>query len=187
MTQDLLFTVIPRMEARFKDMFYISNELGQILLTDEGAALKLPVAQNDFKLKYKFSTIEEWRNELLQMNQRDANARYPFLWVNAEGVTQSPTIDSITTIPNIMLAVNSNPKWTTAERDLWSFNPLLSNLYNIFIEACKQSTYFSLVDQGERMDFYGNQKVEGLEGYVFHDYVDAIKISNIKIRIYKYN
>ena len=188
MTQDVLFNLIPRIEAKFKAMFYITDQNGNILLNEEGKLFGLPTSQNDFTLKFKYSTPQEWVNELLSVGQSNAKKRYPFVYANSMTVTQVENTNLQTvSIGEIVLAVNSNQRWTSLERDTYSFKPILNNLYTLFYEALDSSRECVVVERGTRKDhyFYGKSGLYGGTGNKFSDFVDAIEINNLKLRIIK--
>lgn len=188
MIQDVFSALIPRMTARFKDLFYISDEHGRILLNEQGKAIGLPVSQNLLTIKYKYSTPQEWVNELLSINQTDARKRYPFMYLNSMTVKQDITTNNyIVDIGEIVLAVLSTQKWTSAQRDLYSFKPILNNLYLLLYEALGVSRDCVVIDRGTRKDhyFYGKAGLYGGTENKFADFVDAIEINNLRIRIIK--
>lgn len=187
MIQDSIYTSVLRAQAKFKEMFVISNENGYAILDDNGRALQVPVSQNLFTLKYKYSTPQEWVDELYSIPQADANDRFPFVYVNSMTVgqpqdSQNPIVD----IGEIVIAINSLPSWKSAERDLYSFKPILNNLCTLFYEALGASYDFSLVSRGTRKDhyFYGKNGLYGGTENKFSDFTDAIELNNIKLRIY---
>jgi hypothetical protein len=139
-------------------------------------------------LKYRYSTAQEWINELTQLSSKsDISKMYPFLFINSVKVTESGETDRMVTIGELVLATLSNTVWTAEQRKLKNFDLWLSPLYDHLIEAMQLSRYFSLVSIGTRTDhlFYGKQGLYGGEGNVFHDRIDAIEINNIKLRLYK--
>lgn len=187
MIQDALKLAVTRTETKFKDLFCISNEQGQVLIDDNGRALILPLSQNLFTLKFKYSTPQEWFNELYSIGQVDANDRFPFVYVNSMAVSEPQDArNPIVEIGEIVLAINSLPSWTSAERDTYSFKPILNNLCRLFYEALEASTDFSVISRGTRKVhyFYGSQGLYGGKENKFKDFTDAIELNNIKLRIY---
>lgn len=59
MIQDKIENLIPRIEREIKKLFYITNEDYAGLLTDQGRLLGLPVDQNTFSIKFKYSSPQE--------------------------------------------------------------------------------------------------------------------------------
>ena len=184
MIQDRIENLIPRIEREIKKLFYITNEDYAGLLTDQGRLLGLPVDQNTFSIKFKYSSPQEWINELLSISQSDAALRYPFIYVNSNTVVQD---DDQVYIGETVIAINAQSDWTSIQRDIYSFDPILNNIYRFFVDGCKISRDFSLISQGTKKDhyFYGRQGLYGGEANKFSDYVDAIEINNLKIRLYK--
>jgi len=188
MTQDILFNLMARIEAKFKAMFYITDHNGNVILNEDGKLFGLPVSQNDFTLKFKYSTPQEWVNELLSVGQSNAKKRYPFVYANSMTVTQTEDSNLQTvSIGEIVLAVNSNNLWTSKQRDDYSFKPILNNLYTLLYEALSVSRECVVMDKGTRKDhyFYGKSGLYGGTENKFSDFVDAIEINNLKLRILK--
>lgn len=184
MIQDRIKRCVTRAEYDFKELFYISDEKDNILLTDEGRMIGLPTEQNTFTLKYKFSTPQEWINELCSVSQSKAQKRYPFIYVNSNTVKQE---GEIVTIGEMVIATLSRQEWKTTERDRYSFRPILNNILRLFIDKAKTSPEFALISEGMQRKhyFYGRAGLYGGEANKFEDYVDAIEINDLKLRLYK--
>ena len=74
--------VIPSVEANFKSLVRIGDEMGNIILAN-GETLSF---DPEFKLWFKWSYAQEWVNEL--QNLCDVGAGFPFLFVNANKIKQ---------------------------------------------------------------------------------------------------
>lgn len=183
MIQDRVKEAVQYAEKKYKEMFCIASDEYKLLEAD-GKLLSLPFEQNTFTLKYKFSTPQEWIDELCSVSNSDAQKRYPFLYVNSMRIDQK---DDIIEIGEIVIATLSKSSWKTTQRDEYTFRPVLNILYDMFIRGCKVSRQFSLIDQGTRKDhyFYGRLGLYGGEANKFSDYVDAVEINNLKLRLYK--
>jgi len=195
MINDFMQEVSDRIELKFKDMFIIADNGDRGILTDDGEFLSLPASMIDFGMKFKYSTWSEWLQEIHSAPKNNLAHVFPFMYVNALGVTEgngSRESDAVTTFPNIIFAVPTPAKTDghdtkTVDRDAASFRPLLNNFYNLFYDALKVNTAFSIVDRGERVNhyFYGAYSLNGGEGNKFPEMVDCIEIKNLKLRIYK--
>lgn len=184
MIQDRVKEPVQYAERKYKQLFCLASDEYKLLSTDGDKNLSLPFEQNTFTLKYKYSTPQEWIDELCSVSQGQAQKRYPFLYVNSMRIDRK---DDIVEFGEIVIATLSKPNWKTTQRDEYSFRPVLNLLYDLFIDGCKVSREFSLINQGTRKDhyFYGRQGLYGGEANKFSDYVDAIEINNLKIRLYK--
>lgn len=186
MTQDYFANLLPRINQKFKDICFISNEDGKILLTETGKLLSLPESQNTFDLNFKYSTPTEFVSELTNWSENPVQAKYPALFINS--MTVDETFDYIT-IGEIVIATLSDPNWNSQERDAYSFKPILNNLYRFLDEGIKESRDMCYFDFPQTHSvkfhyFYGKAGLYGGEGNMFKDHVDAIEIKNLKLRIF---
>lgn len=189
MINDFMQEVSDRIELKFKEMFIISDNGDRAILTDDGKLLSLPASMINFGMKFKYSTWSEWLQEIHSAPSNDLSIVFPFMFVNALGVTE---VNDTVTFPNIIFAVptpleNDGHDAKTVDRDTLSFRPLLNNFYKLFYDALRINTSFSIADKGERVNhyFYGNYGLNGGEGNMFPQQVDCIEIKNLKLRIYK--
>ena len=189
MIQQYFWNLIPRIESKFKDLFVITDEIGREILTDLGQTLSYPVSQNLFTLKRKYSSKTEFSDELAELQQSDAMKRFPCIYINSDLVKVTyDNLNEIATFGEIDIINLSDPIWKTEDRDSQSFEPILNNLYDLFIQGCNLSKDFSLVSKGTRHDcyFWG---VAGQNGGIkaqLTDHVDVINITNLQVRIYKH-
>jgi hypothetical protein len=88
----------------------------------------------------------------------------------------------------VVLASLTSPSWSPDQRLCNSFLPILYPLYNSFIEAVKKSGYFMLKNTSlishVKTDVYQWGEADT---NVFSDYVDAILISNLELKIINLN
>lgn len=186
MIQDLFAAMLPRINAKFKDICFISNEEGKILLTEIGQLLQLPAGQNTFDLNYLCATGEEFVDTLTGWNQRPTKAKYPVWFVNID------TIDiqyDYAMIGEMVLATHSDPKWNSKKRDAYSFKPILNNIYRFIDEGIKESPDLCYYDfpQSHSVNpkyFYGRNGLYSGKADTFKDNVDAIEIKNLKVRMF---
>jgi len=178
--------IIPRMEAKFKDICFIADENGNILSTDAGVLLQLNPESNDFTLKFKYSTPIEWVNELTQLTKsNNIKFKYPFCFINSMKVTYNY---NTVTINELVFATLSGQNYTSEQRDMYTMKPILWNLVNILKSSLQDSPLVNLYDVNFDVKphyFYGKSGLYGGVGNVFNDHVDAIEINNLKLRIYK--
>ena len=186
MIQDLFANLLPRINAKFKDITFITNEEGKILINEDGKLFQLPITQNTFNLNCKFSSPTEFVSELTQWNNNPIQAKYPALFINSMTVEES---FDLVTIGELVLVTHSDPKWNTKKRDAYSFKPILNNIYRFLDEGIKESQDFCYSDFPQSHSikfhyFYGRSGLYGGEANTFNDHCDAIEIMNLKLRIF---
>ena len=185
MINDFMQEVSDRIELKFKEMFILSDNGDRAILAD-GRLIALPSTMINFGMKFKFSTWQEWLDEMAKAKTHDLSEVYPFMFVNSIGVQES---DDIVTFPTIIFAVPApaGVGVKTTDRDSLSFRPLLNNFHRLFYDALHVNTAFSIADKGERVNhyFYGKYGLNGGDGNMFPTKTDCIEIKNLKLRIYK--
>jgi hypothetical protein len=89
------------------------------------------------------------------------------------------------TLGQIIIATNSIPEWTYDIRDFQNFEPILRPLSQTFIESLERFGFIkpSTDIQWKEWHFFGRNGEYGSTGNLFSDFVDAIEIKNLKIRI----
>jgi len=173
--------VIPRVEKKFKALCVISNEKGEIILTDVGKALDYPDVQNLFTLKFSHSLAEDWTNEL--KGAQEAQCKYPFVFINSETVEYAVDSDLVT-IGELVIATlgasngDGQPADNSNARDLQTVKPILLNLAILLIDALKANF-------GTDYPFTPQLKIryKGEMTHPYDEYIDAITIKDIKLRI----
>lgn len=134
--------------------------------------------------KFKYSTPIEFVNELKVLN--DAQ-RYPFFFVNSMLVDydlQSKN-DRVINVGEIVIATKALSKWSSEERDVKSFKPILVPFIERFFERMRFNKQVSIMKEGKVKlhYFYGKQGLYGSEGNIFNDSVDAIQLLNFQFRL----
>lgn len=186
MIQDLFANMLPRINQKFKDISFITDDNGNIILNEEGELFQLPQSQNLFDLNFICSTGEEFVDTLVGWNQKPTKAKYPVWFVNID------TIDSQAdwvTIGEMVLATRSKPEWNSKKRDAYSFKPILNNIYRFIDDGIKESQDFCYYDYPQTHSvnpkyFYGRNGLYSGKANTFKDHVDAIEIKNLKLRIF---
>lgn len=130
------------------------------------------------------STYNEFVEVLTQF--KDQKDRFPLIFLN------SPTIDfqikgdsGYATIGQMIVATSSLPNLTSDIRELQSFRAVLRPLYNLLIESL---SVYGFINEETTINvkehfFYGSSTTSGVSGNLFGDYVDAIEIKNLKIKL----
>ena len=161
--------VIPSVEANFKSLVRIGDEMGNIILAN-GETLSF---DPEFKLWFKWSYAQEWVNEL--QNLCDVGAGFPFLFVNANKIKQE---GDTFTIKEMVVATQSNVNWSAEEKRLYVINPILLNLRDALIQALRDTYAVQEPFNPSTEVIYSEKENKSLlpEG------VDAVLFTNIKIR-----
>ena len=92
---------------------------------------------------------------------------------------------------NVVIITDTQPAFTAAERYTNSFDPILTPLYDLFIQKMAESDYVSsTLDRVDEFDhqkidrlFWGKQGLYGSQANIFNDYIDAIEIIDLKFEI----
>jgi hypothetical protein len=89
---------------------------------------------------------------------------------------------------HIVLLTDTDPLFNASQRKQYSFDPLLTPLYEKFIEILANSRYINeLLPDHDKIDryFWGREGLYGSEANIFNDYIDAIEIKDLTIKTYK--
>ena len=155
------------------DLAVIKQELG----------VESPLHDN---LVFKYSTPNEFINTLKAL---DDYSRYPFFFVNSGTVEydKSNPEEVICSVGEIVIATKTLSTYSSEERDLEVFKPILNPFLDAFIEQMRYSQGAIISEEGKIKlhYFYGSQGLYGTDGNVFEDSVDAIQLLNYKFRILK--
>ena len=89
---------------------------------------------------------------------------------------------------NIVILTDSKQKYKAADRYANTFKPILYPLYDLFIDRLRNSTEIA-PDYPEHTKtdrlFWGKSGLYGNSGNIFNDYIDAIELENLKVKIFK--
>lgn len=88
----------------------------------------------------------------------------------------------------VFLVTDSQKQYTAADRYDYTFGPILYPLYDLFFEQLRYSDYVADSQlQHTKIDrvFWGRESGEGSLSNIFNDFIDAIEISNLKVKILK--
>lgn len=86
----------------------------------------------------------------------------------------------------VLIITDSKQSYVAADRYTYVFEPKLYPLEDLFFKCLERSTEVSGYDQGfTRWDrlFWGRTAGEGTASNIFADYIDAIELENLKIKI----
>jgi hypothetical protein len=90
---------------------------------------------------------------------------------------------------NLIIATLTDRHYKAHQRYVTSFKPTLYPIYNEFITQLYKCSYFELVAP-ERVDhtkydrlYLGRMGLYGKNGNLFNDYIDAIEIENLKLKV----
>lgn len=89
---------------------------------------------------------------------------------------------------NIIILTDSKQTYKAADRYTNTFEPILYNLYDLFMERLEHSNYVSPEDpphdKTDRLA-WGKSGLYGNTANIFNDFIDAIEIDNLKIKTFK--
>lgn len=130
------------------------------------------------------STYKEFVDIMVQY--KDQKDRFPLIFLN------SPTIDikikgelGYATLGQIIIATSSLPNLTSDIREIQSFMTILRPLCNMFLDSLRT---LGMINEETEINikehfFYGSSDKDGVSGNLFSNYVDAIEIKNLKIKL----
>lgn len=88
----------------------------------------------------------------------------------------------------LFIVTDSQQKYTAADRYTNTLKPILYPLYDRFLEQLDNSDYVADTEfKHTKIDrvFWGRDGGEGSLSNIFNDFIDAIEISNLKVKILK--
>lgn len=135
-------------------------------------------------ITFYYSTVNEFLEVLA--NKKTAKAKYPFFFVNSVNVSYDNSgLDSICSVDDIVIAIDSMSKWNASDRDEKSFKPRLLPIYEKFIDKLKRDRHVEIVKEGTMIIhyFYGKTGLTGYEQGIYPDHVDAIQLKNFQFRL----
>lgn len=90
---------------------------------------------------------------------------------------------------DIIIVTDTDKDYTAAERYTNSFDPILTPLYDLFLEKLADSDYTGTVEgnyfKHTKIDrlYWGKSGLYGNSGNIFNDYIDAIEIKSLELII----
>ena len=131
------------------------------------------------------STYIEFEQILEQF--KDKSSKFPLIFINSNKVDYKSVNGGFVdvTLGQVIIATNSIPEWTYDIRDFQNFEPILRPLSQIFIDSLVRFGFIKPTAdiQWKEWHFFGRSGEYGSTGNLFSDFVDAIEIKNLKIRI----
>lgn len=131
-------------------------------------------------MTFYYSTPYEFISHISE--KKNVEDRYPFFFVSSLGVTYN---DDICSVDNIVIATLSKPEWKSKDRDLKTFKPILIPVYDEFKTRLFNNRNLTLHTEGDVTFhyFYGETGIQGYEGLIFPNFIDAIQLRGFKFRI----
>lgn len=89
---------------------------------------------------------------------------------------------------NMIIAMQTDPLYRADQREALVFKPILYPIYNELLRQIKLSAHYSVNyagidhDQTDRY-YWGRTGLYGNTGNTFNDYLDAIEIENMKLKV----
>lgn len=89
---------------------------------------------------------------------------------------------------NVVIVTDTRPEYEASQRYTYSFTPMLYPLYELFLQelaASKyiQNTHFDHVKY-DRL-YWGKSGIYGNVANIFNDFIDAIELENLRVKILK--
>jgi hypothetical protein len=90
---------------------------------------------------------------------------------------------------DIIIVTDTDPAYTAPQRYTYSFDPILTPLYNLFMAELAASDYIVTTEKNyfkhTKIDrlFWGKNGLYGNTGNIFNDYIDAIEINKLELII----
>jgi len=168
--------VVPRIETKVKANLVLGDEIGRAILAASGLPIGVSPESVEFTLKFKYSYAQEWIAEMGEYS--DDKDKYPFLHVNAKGVTYE---GDVVTIPEMVLATVTDFTWTSEQKDANTPNPIILNILAYLEDSL--DAYFG-TENGFCLRYEPLYNAQ-LNGENTNDYIDAVLIKNTKLRILK--
>lgn len=101
-----------------------------------------------------------------------------------------PDYDGVTL--SMVIAHRTEKDYNTAEREVYVFQPFLRPLFNYFAAELYSSSIFAITDEdkdiklaGTERFYWGKTGLYGNVGGIFQEYVDAIELNNLDLKIHK--
>ncbi|HEY5588414.1 MAG TPA: hypothetical protein VIK86_05595 [Candidatus Paceibacterota bacterium] len=144
---------------------------------------------------YKYGGFKEVFNELEQLANNDTYTNYPLVWLITDFEQKKGigiNIYSEATV-NMLIFNKTLPEWSSEQRTLYSFKAQLHPIYEQLISSIEASHSINSgfgESEHKQTDHYswGRDKIEMTkDGKPFSDYIDAVEINNLTLKIYKQN
>jgi len=132
-------------------------------------------------LKPYYSTPYEF---VTMMSKAKDSVKYPFIFISSIGVKYEEK--GVVTVPDIVFGTKSKAEWSALTRDEKSMKPFLIPLIEEFERQLKHvSRKMGIHTYGTMTPhyFYGVSGLNGYDGLIIPDHIDAIQLQNYKFRI----
>ena len=117
--------------------------------------------------------------------------KFPFIALyNDISIVKNKYGDYDGTLLEIIIANATDPNLKSEQREIQNFKPILRPLYGFFIEELQKSSIFVVNDvqadikhEVTERYFWGRQGLYGQKGNVYNDYIDAIHIARLDLKL----
>jgi hypothetical protein len=147
---------------------------------------------NIIGIDYQYGHVQELLETLSQMtkSKEEYLKKYPLAWLvqDFEEVRGDGAYYSDVSL-NIIIAHQTNKDYKITDRMANVFKPVLYPIYYTFLQELASSKWIvqGSIDSIEHTkidrSYWGSNPVDGNKGNVLTDYVDAIEIQNLKLKI----
>lgn len=94
---------------------------------------------------------------------------------------------------NFVIMTDTKPEYKASDRYTNTFDTVLYGLYDLFIEHMRDSNDFECEEDGTGLPvhtktdrlYWGKQGLYGNEGNMFQDFIDAIEITDFRIKVFQ--
>lgn len=117
--------------------------------------------------------------------------KYPLIALFEDFVDEGPAgVFANRAKVDLLFITNTNPKYKAADRYTNSFDAVLTPLLNLFIKHMNRKTgvhldHRKLTGKHIYHIYWGKKGLYGSEGNIFDDYIDAIEIRQLELKIYR--
>jgi len=164
------------------------------IVTDVREDADKPAALDADRPFYMFGHPLEIIDTLAKKDSNDVYKfnKYPLIALFqdfTETMGENQAVPSAVQDLNIVIAVNTSPDYSSANRYDNSFRTVLYPLYDLLIKHIVKSKRFLNVDPGlvphDKIDrlYWGRTGLYGNEANIFNDYIDAIEIQNLSLQL----
>lgn len=144
---------------------------------------------------YKYGGFKEVFNELEQFANNELYTNYPLIWLITDFEQKKGTAVDIYSEANVNILIFNKtlPEWTAEQRTNFSFKAQLHPIYEQLIDSIQNShsiyTGFKNPEHKQTDRYsWGRDRIEMTkDGNPFSDYIDAVEINNLTLKIYKQN
>lgn len=145
-------------------------------------------------IRSDFGPADEMKQGLADLSKSDHRAeKWPFvgLFRPYDTISGRGEYDSVRI--TLLIAMFTTPDWKSRDRQTNNFEPILLPIYRELMRQIRRSKFFVVMDPARDMphrmiehDYFGRKRGDD-RNKLFHDYVDAIEIRDLELKLSKSN